>query len=417
MCNRQFARLYGGAEADIIGKTDFDFVAPEAAESYRSTDRQALAADAPSVFEEWMTYPAAGGPVLLEKIKTPLRDNDGKLVGVLGVGRDITQRNLYKQRLQDLIAYLSAIMASTPVGVGVFGPGRICLDANDMFLRIFGLQRDEMIGASTRVLYLKDQQFEDVGARAWPIILAGGIFNEEVPMRRRDGTEICVRQVARLIDPTNPELGVILTMDDISERRRLEDRLHASNADLAKLATELRHLARTDVLTGLANRRAFIDAIETEFQRSRRYYSPACVLLIDIDGFKQVNDLHGHETGDRALVAIADILKSHTRTVELPARFGGEEFILLTPGVGLETAMTVAERLRAAVASCRLTSPSGAFTVTVSIGVAAFADDDTNWSMAVSRADAAMYRAKRTGRNRVIAAADDVQPVQNRAGE
>jgi diguanylate cyclase (GGDEF)-like protein/PAS domain S-box-containing protein len=417
MCNRQFARLYGGAEADIVGKTDFDFVDPTAAESYRRTDRQALAASAPSVFEEWMTYPAADSPVLLEKIKTPLRDNDGKLVGILGVGRDITQHNLYKQKLRDLIAYLSTIMASTPVGVGVFGPGRICFDANDMFLRIFGLQRDEMIGASSRLLYLDDRQFDDVGARAWPIIAAGGIFNDEVPMRRRDGSEICVRQVARLIDPKNPTLGIILTMDDISERRRLEDRLYANNADLAKLADELNHLARTDVLTGLANRRAFIEAAHTEFERRRRYQSKGCVLLIDLDRFKQVNDLHGHDAGDRALLAVADILARNTRAAELPARFGGEEFILLTRGIGLENAMAVAECIRAAVAACKLSAASGAFTVTVSIGVAQFADDDSTWSQAVSRADGAMYRAKRAGRNRVVAAADDVPPGQKRDGE
>ena len=161
-------------------------------------------------------------------------------------------------------------------------------------------------------------------------------------------------------------------------------------------------MARTDPLTGLANRRNFVEAIEAEYLRSRRFSSDTAVLMIDIDHFKQVNDIHGHEAGDRALVAFAATLKTIARTTDLPARLGGEEFVVLLVGTDLSGAMEIAERIRVAVTQIVVASPSGDFGFTVSVGVTTFANGDKKWSDAMARADNAMYAAKGLGRNRVV---------------
>jgi diguanylate cyclase (GGDEF)-like protein len=169
-----------------------------------------------------------------------------------------------------------------------------------------------------------------------------------------------------------------------------------------RIAEELRKLSRTDPLTELANRRAFSEAAEIEFRRCKRFRSATAVLMIDVDHFKQVNDTYGHEAGDAALASLAAILKTTARATDFPARFGGEEFVVLLVGSDAMGSLEKAERIRKAVACNVVTSDSGSFCVTVSIGVSQFMMDDPNWSEAISRADKAMYRAKGQGRNKVV---------------
>jgi diguanylate cyclase (GGDEF)-like protein/PAS domain S-box-containing protein len=180
----------------------------------------------------------------------------------------------------------------------------------------------------------------------------------------------------------------------------------ASNRDITEMVQlhdELKKLARTDNLTGLANRRAFVEAAQAEFERLKRYGSEATLLMMDVDHFKKVNDHYGHGAGDRALVALAQVLKTAARSTDLPARFGGEEFLLLLANTNLPGAMIIAERVRLAIAEIVTKSTLEGFGLTVSIGAASFDKGDTDWSDVVRKADKAMYRAKELGRNRVVA--------------
>ena len=124
--------------------------------------------------------------------------------------------------------------------------------------------------------------------------------------------------------------------------------------------------------------------------------------MIDIDHFKTINDSFGHEVGDHALVALASTLKSLARATDLPARFGGEEFVVLLNGTSSEGASEVAERIRQEIAALSISAGKQHFSMTVSIGVASFGSSDGSWSQAIARADAAMYRAKSQGRNQVV---------------
>ena len=169
-----------------------------------------------------------------------------------------------------------------------------------------------------------------------------------------------------------------------------------------KLANEtIAQLARTDALTGLANRRTLHEALQREIARARRLGEPLSVIIADLDHFKSINDEYGHMTGDQALAQAAAVFGSQLRPYDLAARYGGEEFVLLLPGASTEGAITVAERVRKGIADIQLAGCPRR--ITASLGVASWIATETPEEF-VGRADAALYRAKSAGRNRVEAA-------------
>jgi diguanylate cyclase (GGDEF)-like protein len=162
--------------------------------------------------------------------------------------------------------------------------------------------------------------------------------------------------------------------------------------------------ASTDGLTDLANRRHFEEALAGEISRAERFGGMLALVLADLDDFKQVNDLYGHQTGDDVLRAFADVLRETVRDIDLAARYGGEEFAVLLPQTDLDGAERLAQRLRETIASRRLTlEPGATFTVTSSFGVASFPEASTPAAL-FAAADEALYRAKSEGKNRVVSA-------------
>ena len=168
-----------------------------------------------------------------------------------------------------------------------------------------------------------------------------------------------------------------------------------------RAAAELYRLATIDQLTGLFNRRAFLELAERELARARRTGSPHAVLMMDLDQFKRVNDKYGHQAGDRVLAGFATVTKGCVRTEDLVGRYGGEEFCAVLPGITMQKAIAIAERLRVAVSQRPLGDLPRA--TTVSIGVA-FCSGATRGSLhaAIGRADEALYRAKQDGRDCVV---------------
>jgi len=158
-----------------------------------------------------------------------------------------------------------------------------------------------------------------------------------------------------------------------------------------------------DGLTGVYNRRYFDDRLASEFAYSMRHRTPLCVILGDIDHFKQINDTYGHQTGDMVLRRIAGELQASVRTEDLVARFGGEEFVVMTRGIDSEGGRVFAERIRAVIQRAVIMTDSTRVPVSISLGVAHTenAPDTTVAEMLVEAADVALYAAKRGGRNRV----------------
>ena len=163
---------------------------------------------------------------------------------------------------------------------------------------------------------------------------------------------------------------------------------------------ELERLSVTDHLTGLNNRRRLMEALENEVRRSRRLKHTFTVLIADVDNFKQYNDAHGHPAGDEALKRVAAVLREATRDVDFVARYGGEEFFVMMPEVGASAAAGLAERIRAQLAQQKFAGGA----VTLSIGVAEFPAQGDSGDALIAAADAALYEAKRAGRDRIALA-------------
>lgn len=170
---------------------------------------------------------------------------------------------------------------------------------------------------------------------------------------------------------------------------------------IADLFQAVREQAVTDALTGLYNRRFFEEALEKEVQRAKRQQQPFSVIGIDLDFLKKINDTHGHSYGDLAIKTIANVLKANARSVDVPARIGGEEFNVLLPGIGSDGAMVAAERIRKSIENEEIETIGH---ITGSLGVATYFEHTDNVEELLELTDQAMYTSKRNGRNRVTLA-------------
>lgn len=189
----------------------------------------------------------------------------------------------------------------------------------------------------------------------------------------------------------------------LRQNRELVENLEQNIQFIEEANNELKELVIRDGLTGLFNHRHFMEVLQGEVARVVRYERQLCLVMLDVDSFKDYNDTHGHPAGDEVLRILADIITTRLRVVDIAARYGGEEFGILLPETDLEGARTVADDIRLQVANYpfegRETQPFGK--VTVTIGVAEFMDYSEESSSLLKRADDALYRAKNEGRNRV----------------
>lgn len=210
----------------------------------------------------------------------------------------------------------------------------------------------------------------------------------ELPARRKDGSEVPVELSLSAFRNRQGWYAVGVARD-ITQRKEAEEKLIL--------------LATTDPLTGLFNRRSFMEAMEQELGRFRRYGKAPALMMLDLDHFKRINDTHGHAGGDEVLQSFAGTLKEQLRETDLPGRLGGEEFAVLLPETGLESALRIAWRILNKVRSTPVQIQTVPVAFTVSIGVGVMLENDANPDAILARADAALYRAKNGGRDRVEA--------------
>jgi diguanylate cyclase (GGDEF)-like protein/PAS domain S-box-containing protein len=193
--------------------------------------------------------------------------------------------------------------------------------------------------------------------------------------------------INRQAEPGQP-LIVVGLAEDITEKKQLE--------------TELQRLASTDVLTQSSNRRHFFECASREFEQARLQGSSLAFLLLDIDDFKLINDTYGHQQGDQVLQQLAECGRAALRRGDLFGRIGGEEFAAVFPGCAPEMARQVAERLQREIQRLSFSHDGQTFSITVSQGLTSLTAEDATVDSLYTRADAAMYRAKRQGKNRII---------------
>lgn len=211
-------------------------------------------------------------------------------------------------------------------------------------------------------------------------------------IRRGDGELRYIQARARVYtDEAGKAVRLVGINEDITERRQLLDQLDQQ--------------AHQDYLTGLFNRRYFMEEGQMELARAQRYSNTLSLLMLDIDHFKDINDSHGHKAGDIVLQKLSEIMRETLRTVDIIGRLGGEEFAIMLPETDLQKATEVAERLRENIARTDVVLEAGLpLHFTVSIGVATLQDKDVNLDIMLNHADRALYQAKQSGRNKVCVA-------------
>lgn len=244
--------------------------------------------------------------------------------------------------------------------------------------------------------------------------LLDGAFPEINPEKIKD-LDIILATRAIVIVPIRVEDDIFGVLYAISQRSEISESekdfidVFAGQVELGvtitRLFEQVREQAITDGLTKLSNRRHFDQCLAQEAERSLRLNQPFTLITLDMDHLKLINDTHGHSAGDAAIVHLANVLMQNARAIDLPARFGGEEFAVLLPGVDLKGGLIAAERIRSAIESKEV---EGVGKVTASIGVATFLRHTDNLGELLELADQAMYEAKQQGRNRVCEAVPDV---------
>ena len=291
--------------------------------------------------------------------------------------------------LQASEARFRAAFEQAAIGIAHTSLERRYLQVNQKYCDMLGYSLEELMSMSADdITYLDDRENSSIHRQQLLSGIAGSISAEKRYVRK-DGNLIWVNRTISLVrDHAGSPLYFLHLVEDIMERKRLEE--------------ELRELALTDMLTGLPNRRAFITRLEEEHARLRRFDAQqAAVLMLDLDYFKNINDTWGHPAGDAVLRKVATEINEQIREVDLCGRIGGEEFAVLLTGATPAAAREFAERLRRRIADIAVMHEGKNIKVTASIGVAALRATDTDAAAALMRADRALYTAKEAGRDQV----------------
>ena len=399
--NQRVAKSYGFARPDDMrGKTDFD-IAP-ADRAIRLYDaEQGLMRTRQSV-QENIEYLSSSivGERWYSTSKSAVIGRDGDVIGLTGATHDITEQKRNEAELVQSRNLLQNALSGMSDGLAMFDANDVLMFCNEQYREIFALTAHVRVpGVHLRtILEAVVKAREQVGIETgkeqeWIDYVIGTVHNTaEREVQLKNGHWIRVR-TRRSGD------GVAtVTVSDITQAKLAQEAL-------VTLTGQLKSLAGTDGLTGLANRRAFDESLASELSKTAKSGEPLSLLMIDVDHFKPFNDIYGHLAGDDCLKAIGKCL---SRVVDAPrrvaARFGGEEFAVILPGADPDAASQIAEMVRDLLAELNIPhsgNPPG--TITVSIGIATLGADatDRNHDEIVRRADTALYEAKRGGRDRV----------------
>lgn len=420
--NPHFTALYGYTPQEIVGQETPRLLRSDrqSNEEYENYWQSLL--DKKVVQVEFVNKNKAGDLLHVEGSTNPILDEEGELLGFLGIRRDVTEEHQAKQNLQRRLRDLTFLNQLAEAGVKTVDEDLLIQKATQLMGKnfnpdYFGIM---LIDEEEGHLYLHSSYEAHGGKRDVNIPLGEGItghvaqtgeawyvpdvseepayISAELNMR----SELCVplNTGDRVIGVINMESARVEAFNeaDLNLLTTFADQL-AIAVERARLFKRVQQLAITDDLTGLYNRRHFFNLGEMEFARALRYQHPLGVVMLDVDHFKEINDTYGHAVGDAVLKGIAQRLKDSCRGVDILARYGGEEFSLLLPETSLSAALETAERLRSCIADQPIEAKDESLSATISLGVAALSKDTPDLSSLINRADQALLEAKSAGRN------------------
>ena len=507
-CNNRFEEFFGAKEHQIIGKKDVDFVAPDLASAFRLQDKKAVERDAAHTNHEWITFASDNTRALLETTKTPMKTAEGELIGVLGIGHDITQLHNTQQALKTSEARFRTYFELGLIGMALLSNNYCYLQVNDYLSDMLGYHPDEMKQQDfLDFVHPADQtrgqeqlnQLEDIQDS----------FRAEFRLISKEGLTVHAEVALRCQHDTDGQTDHFVAMiSDISERKRAEEKLklaasvfqHASEgvmitneegiiidvnqsfshltgysaeeviggspsilksghhseaffasmwqslqqdghwrgevwnrtksgeiyAELLNIAAvyntdnkishyvsifsditqlkehqhELERMAHFDALTQLPNRVLLSDRLDTLLLSCKEQQHIMAVAYLDLDDFKPINDQYGHDTGDLLLIEVARRLTHSLGNPNAIARLGGDEFVLLLTDIeSLHSCEKILQKLINHLNEPFLINNQN-LSISASIGVTLYPEDDSDSDTLIRHADQAMYTAKQTGRNR-----------------
>lgn len=311
-------------------------------------------------------------------------DAEGQFLRTRSAMFDITETHRIRQQLQQLSLDQEAMLESDLVGITKLR-GRVAVWRNRALERMFGYDEGELLGATARVLYSDDASYENLGKQAYPVLQRGERFRTQLRMRRKDNSLFWVDLSGSLL-PGGDGTSLWL-MVDITHSKAYEEQIERA--------------ALHDALTGLPNRLLLADRAQLALSSAQRSGNQFTMAYLDLNGFKLINDTHGHEAGDEVLKAVAARLQSAVRGTDTVARLGGDEFVvLLSPTISPAEAEPVLARLLDELMQ-PIKLPGGVqVEVGTSLGLAHYPQDGSTTAELMHHADEAMYANKRAGRAR-----------------
>ncbi|MBK9441954.1 MAG: EAL domain-containing protein [Comamonadaceae bacterium] len=388
------AQLLNASDTDEpLGKTDLFFAQRERAacpdrpqwhtfgELCQDSDTLTLERGGPSVFEEFGNV--KGKLLYLDVHKAPFVDNNGTVIGTVGSARDITLR---KQEQEQLLLSAS-VFSHAREGIMITAADGTIIEVNAAFSHITGYARDEVLGQNSRLLK-SDRQDNDFYAALWRSLHEKGHWYGEIWNRRKNGD-------------VYPEMQTISAVRDASGAVLQYVALFSDITALKEHERQLEHIAHYDVLTTLPNRVLFADRLHQAMVQAQRRGQLLAVAYLDLDGFKAINDRHGHDAGDQLLVTLSAHMKESLREGDTLARLGGDEFVAVLIDLADVAASTL--MLGRLLDAAALPVQRGDYTlqVSASIGVTYYPQaTEVDADQLLRQSDQAMYKAKLAGKNR-----------------
>jgi diguanylate cyclase (GGDEF)-like protein/PAS domain S-box-containing protein len=385
--NRNAQAAFGLERVDCTGKDDRELaeLAPapfrESLLCCRATDEAAWQAGSLSQLEETVTR-ADGAALVFAVTKVPLFHPDGSRKGLVIAARDVTAAKRAEARLR----LAASVFEHSHEGICITDGQERIIEVNPAFCELTGFDREAILGQTPRIMKsgLQDRAFY---AAMWQAIAEWGHWQGELWNRRPDGELYAERlTISAVCDTCGQPSHYVGVQSDVTAAKRYQE--------------QLERIAHYDPLTGIPNRALLADRMRQAIAHSRRAGTLLAVCYLDLDGFKPINDRYGHEAGDRLLIEIAGRLERCLRGGDTVARLGGDEFVLLFAGIAQprECLMAIERALDTVARPVELDGRP--VTLSASIGVTLFPEDDATPDTLLRHADQAMYRAKQEGRNR-----------------